>query len=146
MTALPRKALISALRVLVVLLLLGGGTWFVASISYDDEQPRMQANEGPAAVADIISSLQFFYADHGRLPQAGEFQASLPKVEQHITVARLNADYSFTITYTGRRQIDHKTLTLRPYADTGTQLHWRCESSDMDRRWWPDYCRSQPAP
>jgi hypothetical protein len=145
MPALPRKILISGLRMLAVLLLLGGGAWFVTSLSYDDEQPRVQANEGPAAVADIMDSLQFFYADHGRLPQSGEFQASLPKVEEHVAVARVNADYSFTITYSGRRQIDHKTLTLHPYADGQQHLHWRCESPSIDPRWWPDYCRTQPA-
>ncbi len=146
MTPAPRKVLISALRVLSALLALGGIAWFVVSLTYDDEQPRIQTNEGPAMAADVMDQLQHFYADHHRLPASGEFRMPAPPAVKHVAAVILSADYSLIIVYTGRREIDGKSLTLRPYADAQQGLHWRCESADIDPRWWPDYCRQQPAP
>jgi hypothetical protein len=142
----PRKLLISALRVLAVLLALGGIAWFVASLTYDDEQPRMQANEGPAAAADVMDQLRDFYAEHRRLPVSGEFQMPAPPAVKHVAAIILTADYSLIIVYTGRRQIEGKSLTLRPYTDAQRGLRWHCESADIDPRWWPDYCRQDTAP
>lgn len=146
MTPAPRKVLSSALRVLSALLVLGGIAWFVASLTYDDEQPRMQANEGLAAVTDVMDQLQRFYAEHHRLPASGEFQMPASRAVKHVAAIVLTADGSLIIVYTGRRQIEGKSLTLRPYADAQHGLHWHCESAEIAPRWWPDYCRQHATP
>jgi hypothetical protein len=144
--ALPKKLLKSALRVLIVLLVLGGIAYAWMSLSYDDEGPRLQANEGLGAVEDAMSAVQDFYQDKHRLPKTGELTGLQLQVEPHVRSATLGDGGTFTIVYTGRHEIDGKSLRLTPDVDSQGTLHWRCDLPDIDPRWWPDYCRPKPAP
>jgi len=140
-----RRVVIRVVRVLVLLAIVLGGIWWVLSLSYDDEQPRMQANEGITAVTPLMESVTDFYADHQRLPKPGELDESGISVEPHVAAVHASPDLIITVTYKGRREIDGKTLTLTPYVDDAA-LKWRCSLPDIAPRWWPDYCRPRPQP
>ena len=140
-----RRAVIRVLRVLVLLLVVLGGLWWVMSISYDDEQPRMQANEGVAAATPLMDSVTEFYANHHRLPTPAELDEPGIGVGPHVAEAHVSPEFIITVTYKGRREIDGKTLTLTPYVDAGA-LKWRCTLPDIAPRGWPDYCRPGPRP
>jgi hypothetical protein len=143
--ALPKKILKSALRVLLVLLVLGGIAYAWMSLSYDDEGPRLQANEGLGAVEDAMSQVQDFYQDKHRFPKTGELTGLQMQTEPHVRSATLGDGGIFTIVYSGRREIDGKNLFLTPYFDKSGMLQWNCRLPDIDPRWWPDYCRLKPA-
>lgn len=139
---MPRAAK-SALRValtLAVLLTLG---WLVAWPLYDDELPRVQANEGPTSVAPLLDAVSRFYADNHRLPRPGDGLGDYGiAAEPHVADVQVSPDtLVITITYKGRREIDGKKLVLTPEADAKGELKWRCTLPDIEPRWWPDYCR-----
>ena len=139
-----RKAVLGSLRVLLLLAVVLGAGWFVVSLTYDDEQPRMQANEGLDAVQDAMLAVVEFHRDKGRLPTAGEIRGVAFRPEPHVRSAAVDAGGGFTVIYQGRREIAGKTLRLTPYTDKDGGLRWRCELADIDPRWWPDYCRHTP--
>ena len=144
--ALAKKILKSGLRVLLALLVLGGIAYAWMSLSYDDEGPRLQANEGLGAVQDAMSEVQEFYQDNHRLPKTAELPGLKLQTEPHVRSATLKDGGSFTIVYSGRREIDGKRLLLTPYVDQSGRLGWNCSLPEIDPRWWPDYCRPKPAP
>lgn len=138
-----------AIRVARVLLLTAavvGAAWFALSLNYDDEQPRVQTNEGLDAVQDAMVFMQETYREKRRLPSADELAAVSFRHEPHVRAVRLDGDGRFLVVYQGRREIDGKELRLTPYLDRSGEVRWHCELRDMDRRWWPDYCRHNQAP
>jgi pilin len=143
---LARKAAIGSLRVLLLLALLLGAGWFIVSLTYDDEQPRMQANEGVDAVQDTMAFVQQTYMEKRRLPTDAELAAVSFRHEPHVRAVRLDSDGSFLVVYQGRREIDGKTLRLTSYLDKRGAVRWRCSLPEIDPRWWPDYCRQRPDP
>lgn len=142
----PGKITFSALRVLALLAVVLGGLWFWARLSYDDEQPRVQANEGPAAVTDIMTALQMFYAENRHLPKSGELKLPPAVSAPHVTAVAVSPDYVLTVVYHGRREIDGKRLVLTPVPSADGKLAWTCSLPEIDPRWWPDYCRPATRP
>ena len=140
-----RSAAFRALRILVIVAVVLGLLWVVGSVFYDDELPRVQANEGLAAVADVMSMEAEFRQDRGRLPEPAEIDRGLLHAEPHVTAVDLLPGGALRISYRGRHEIDGKTLTLTPYMDKD-DVHWRCELPDIKPRWWPDYCRPKSNP
>lgn len=143
---LGRKVAFGSLRVLLLLALILGIGWFILSLSYDDEQPRVQANEGLDAVQDAMSLVQQTYQAQRRLPTPDELGAVGFRSEPHVRVVRLDANASFTVIYRGRPEIDAKVLKLTPYLDKSGEVRWHCTLPDVKPRWWPDYCRQGRAP
>ena len=134
-----------ALRILVILAALSGIAWVVGSVFYDDELPRVQANEGLTATADVMYMEAEFRQDRGRFPESAEIDRSLLHAEPHVTEVDLLPGGALRISYRGRHEIDGKTLTLTPYMDKN-DVRWRCDLPDIAPRWWPDYCRPRSAP
>lgn len=143
---LARKVASGSLRVLLLTALILGAAWFFLRLNYDDEQPRVQANEGLDAVRDAMSLVQQIYQAKRRLPTSTELDTISFRAEPHVRAVRLDADGSFTIVYRGRSEIDAKTLRLTPYLDKRGEVHWRCTLPDIGPRGWPDYCRQNPIP
>ena len=141
-----RKALAGALRVLLLLAVVLGAGWFVLSLNYDDELPRVQANEGIEAAGPLMDIAQQKYAATGRIPRLNELTGVPFRARKHVADIGVADDLTITVTYQGRREIAGKTLRLMPYADKGGSLRWRCDLPDIDPRWWPDYCRQTPKP
>lgn len=138
--AMPRAAksfLRVALSLAVVLIIV----WLVASPLYDDELPRVQANEGLLAVAQVMDAEQLFSRDHGRLPEAKELDRGLLRPQLHVAGVELLSAGRLRITFKGRHEIDGKTLTLTPTVGASGDLSWSCSLPDIEPRWWPDYCR-----
>ena len=123
-----------------------GGLWLWASLTYDDEQARVQANEGIEAVYPLMSVAKQAYADTGSLLKPGQLTDLPLLARKHVADVKVGADLTMTITYRGVRAIDGKQLKLVPFVTAGKQLSWRCELPDVDPRWWPDYCRQKPDP
>lgn len=138
--AMPRAAK-SALRVSLVLAAVLFIGWLVLSPLYDDELPRVQANEGPLAVAQLMEAERYFLHDHGRLPAPGELDRSLLQPQPHVANIEFLEAGALRITFKGRREINGKTLTLTPEAAASGELQWRCSLPDIKPRWWPDFCR-----
>lgn len=141
-----RKVAFSSLRVLLLTAAILGAAWFFLSLNYDDEQPRMQANEGFDAVQDAMSLVQRTYQAKRHLPTSAELASIGFRSEPHVRAVRLDADDSFTVVYRGRPEIDAKTLKFTPYLDKSGEVRWRCTLPDIEPRWWPDYYRRSPAP
>jgi len=141
-----RKAAFGSLRVLLLTAAILGAGWFFLSLGYDDEQPRVQANEGLDAVQDAMSLVQRTYQEKRRLPTSAELDTINFRSEPHVRAVRLDADGSFTVVYRGRPEIDAKTLKLTAYLDKSGEVRWRCSLPDIEPRWWPDYCRQDHAP
>ena len=142
----PRRSLgFRALRILVIVAVVLGIAWVVLSPLYDDEMPRVQANEGFVAVAGVMQAEAMFQQDQGRFPGQAEMDKSLLVPQPHVASVEFLPAGALRITYKGRHEIDSKTLTLTPYIDT-SGVRWRCDMPDIKPRWWPDYCRPKPSP
>ena len=133
------------LRLLLILAAVLGILWVLGSVFYDDELPRVQANEGLTATADAMYMEAEFHQEHGRFPEPAEIDRGLLRAEPHVTAVEFLPAGALRISYRGRHEIDGRTLTLIPYMDKN-DIHWRCELPDIKPRWWPDYCRPKPAP
>lgn len=140
--AMPRAAK-SALRVVLALAVVLTVVWLVAWPLYDDELPRVQANEGPQGVGPLLETVSRFYAENHRLPHPGpELGDYGIAAEPHVTKVQVApGTLVITITYKGRHEIDGKRLILTPEVDAKGELKWSCALPDIEPRWWPDYCR-----
>ena len=148
-TASPtRRIALRALRILALLTVVAGIGWFAMSVLYDDELPRVQANDGPRSVRLLLETVPQFYAENHRLPHPGDGLVEYGiTAEPHVKNVQISPDtLVIIITYKGRREIDGKTLTLTPAVDAHGAIVWRCSLPDIKPRWWPDYCRTGPSP
>lgn len=140
-----RGPVFRALRIFVIVTALLGLAWVVGSVFYDDELPRVQANEGLMATMDLMAMQVEFHQKHARFAEPAEIDRALLHAEPHVTGVELLPGGAFRISYRGRHEIDGKTLTLTPYMDKG-DVRWRCDLPDIKTRWWPDYCRPKSNP
>lgn len=143
--AMPRAAK-SALRVILALAAVLAVGWLVAWPLYDDELPRVQANEGIADASPVMDSIAGFYADHHRLPAPGDMAGYGFDSRPHVRDAHVTPDSRIVVTYKGRHEIDGKQLILTPEVDAKGGLEWRCTLPDIEARWWPDFCRPKTTP
>lgn len=141
--ATGRRIGLRAVRVVLMLAVVLGAIGFTASLFYDDEQPRVQANEGITAVAALMDAIPLYREARGRFPDASELDQGMVRQQAHVAGVAFGAGGVLTITYRGRREIDGKTLTLTPYMDAGGKPGWRCDLPDIAPRWWPDFCRTK---